>query len=547
MNESWVILQDVLVALGVAVVFGAFAQSVLKQSPVIGYLVAGLVLGGPGSLGLVSDVHALEGIAELGVAMLLFAIGLDFSYSKLKRFGRIAIVGGVLQVLFTMLATALIVGALGASAPTAIVVGMMVALSSTAVVVRVLLDNAQIDSVFGLAAVGVLLVQDVLLIPFLLLIPDIGGGVPVTQAIAAFGLSIGKIVLLAGVMYVLDYLIITRAFDHIGNIAEREELLVLVTVVIAFGAAWTTQAMGLSAVLGAFLAGLIIAGAPYADHVRAEIGPVRVVLVTLFFTTIGMLADITFVLDNLLYVFGVVAAVVVGKAVLGGLALRLAGTRGIMAPLGGLALAQMGEFSFVLAAAAQLEGLISADQFQMVVSVSLVTLLITPILLDVANRISTRGAARLGAEVASEKGVGTHHIVVGYGPAGQRVALRLIDHGMKVTVIELNPNLEDDAPLRMVHGDAGKMQILRRANIAQASSVTITIPDPNRSQGIARRVRAVAPQAKIIVRGRYFRSLNYLRESGADAVVDEETETGEHLARATLHEVQVFGDLAGVE
>ena len=541
MNETWDVLRDVVLTLGVAVVFGAVAQR-FRLSPVIGYLLAGLILGGPGSLDLVDNVPALEGIAELGVAMLLFAIGLDFSFAKLRRFGRVALVGGLLQITFTTIVAAVAVSAFGASTPMALVIGMMVALSSTAVVIRVLLDNAQIDSVFGLAAVGVLLVQDIVLIPFLLLIPDLGGGIPVSAAVATFGISLLKIAGLAAAMFVINHLVIRRAFDRIGNIAEREELLVLVTVVIAFGAAWTTHAMGLSAALGAFLAGLVIASAPYADHVRAEIGPVRVVLVTLFFASIGMLADLGFIVEHAPLVAGLVLAVIVGKTILASAALRIAGTRGRMALLGGISLAQMGEFSFVLAIAALAALIITAEQFQMIVSVSLITLLLTPIMMDVANRLSARGGDPDAEDLAGRVG-DRHHIVIGYGPAGQRVTRRLIERGLKVTVIELNPNVGGDISAQFVHGDAGKMQILRRAKVGDATSVTITVPDPSLARGIALRVRAVAPEAKVIVRGRYAQSLNDLRSTGVDAVVDEETETGEHLATATLRAVGASGEL----
>jgi monovalent cation:H+ antiporter-2, CPA2 family len=536
--ETWDLVRDVVVTLGVALVFGVAAQA-LRQSPVIGYLVAGLFLGGPSSLGLVQDVHALEGMAELGVAMLMFTIGLDFSLGKLRRFGRVAVIGGILQVVLTAGITAVAAIVLGLSTPAAIVVGMVVAFSSTAVVVRVLLDNAQIDSNFGLAAVGVLLVQDIVLIPFLLLIPDLSGDVGVGGALLTLGISVAKVAGLAVAMYIVDYLVVARAFDRVGGAAEREELLVLMTFVIAFGAAWATYAMGLSAALGAFLAGLLIAGAPYADHVRAEIGPLRVLFVTLFFAAIGMLADAGYILDHLGVVVGLAAVVIVGKTLLAGAAIRMAGTATTVALLGGLALAQMGEFSFVLATAALSEGIFSEDTFQLVVSVSLVTLLLTPPLLDLANRISARLAEVVssGEEDEGDTVAPRSHqfVVVGYGPAGQRVVERLhAQGGADITVVELNPKLGEGAPARVLHGDASKLQILRRAGVPRAGSVTITIPDPTRAQGIARRVRALAPDTRIIVRGRYHRTLEQLAQSGADTVVDEETETGERLAAATL-------------
>lgn len=534
------VLRDVVVTLGVAVALGVVAQA-LRQSPVIGYLIAGLILGGHGSLELIDNVSTLEKIAELGVAMLLFSIGLDFSFDKLRRFGRTVMIGGLLQISLTMLATYLVLRIFGVSSVIAIVVAMMVALSSTAVVVRVLFDHAQIDSVFGYAAIGVLLVQDIVLIPFLLLIPDLASNVPIGEAAVTFGFSIIKIILLAVAMYMIDYVVVVRTFNHVGNVAEREELLVLVTMVIAFGAAWATHAMGLSAALGAFIAGLMIAGAPYADHVRAEIGPIRVVFVTLFFASIGMLADIGYIIENAAPIFGLVAAVIVGKALIAGTALRLSGTHGLMAVLAGIALAQMGEFSFVIAQVARSESIITTHQFHLIISVSLITLLVTPVLLGFANRMSARGAkTRDALGIDDDQASANHHVVIGYGPAGQRVTQRLAERGMNVTVIELNPHLGGDAPGTVVHGDAGKMQILRSANITSALSVTITIPDPSRAQGIARRIRAIAPDAKVIVRGRYFRSLADLRAIGVHTVVDEESETGERLAQATLRAIEII-------
>jgi len=236
------------------------------------------------------------------------------------------LLAGSLQVVTTIVVTTGVIAYTHASVAVAIVVGMATALSSTAVVVRVLTDTTQADSQFGLAAIGVLLMQDLLLIPCLLLIPDLGSSArPVAIALILL-VSLGKIAALALTMFLVQRLVLSRLLNLVASASAREELLVIASVIIAFGAAWVTHAMDLSAELGAFMAGLMIASEAYADHVRAEINPLKIVLVTLFFSVIGMLADARFIADNLMLIGELVLIVVVGKTVIAAGALRIAGS-----------------------------------------------------------------------------------------------------------------------------------------------------------------------------------------------------------------------------
>jgi len=531
--DVWTVVRDVVVALSAAVTLGFIAQR-LRLSPVVGYLSAGLLVGGPGSLQLVHHVKVLNGIAEIGVALLLFTLGLDVSLHKMRLFGRLALLAGSLQVVTTIVVTTGVIAYTHASVAVAIVVGMATALSSTAVVVRVLTDTTQADSQFGLAAIGVLLMQDLLLIPCLLLIPDLGSSArPVAIALILL-VSLGKIAALALTMFLVQRLVLSRLLNLVASASAREELLVIASVIIAFGAAWVTHAMDLSAELGAFMAGLMIASEAYADHVRAEINPLKIVLVTLFFSVIGMLADARFIADNLMLIGELVLIVVVGKTVIAAGALRIAGSARMSSLLGGVALAQMGEFSFVLATSAYTVGILNLYQFQLVLSVSLATLILTPVLLPFASRI----AARAGADHITVDDVVTDNdgrcVVIGYGPAGQRVVERLVKRERKVTVVDLNPQTPRYHEVDLLHGDANKTQILRRAGVAQAHLVVVTIPDPLRAAGMVRRIKELNPSARVVARGRYHRMVSQLYSAGATTVVDEETEAGERLADDAL-------------
>ncbi|MBC7645197.1 MAG: cation:proton antiporter [Thermoleophilia bacterium] len=531
--DVWTVVRDVVVALSAAVTLGFLAQR-MRLSPVVGYLSAGLLVGGPGSLELVKHVDVLNGIAEIGVALLLFTLGLDVSLYKLRLFGRLALIAGTLQVVTTITVTTALVANTSASLAVAIVIGMATALSSTAVVVRVLTDTTQADSQFGLAAIGVLLMQDLLLIPCLLLIPDLDGSTRPVGIIVAMVVSVGKIAALAVTMFLVQRLLLSRLLNLVASASAREELLVIASVIIAFGAAWVTHAMGLSAELGAFMAGLMIASEAYADHVRAELNPLKIVLVTLFFSVIGMLADVSFIAVHLLLIIELVVLVIVGKTLISAGALLIAGSARVTSLLGGIALAQMGEFSFVLATSAYTMGILSLYQFQLVLSVSLVTLILSPVLLPIATRI----AVRAGADHITVDDVVTDNdgrcVVIGYGPAGQRVVARLVEHDRAVTVIDLNPQTPRYHEVDVLHGDANKTQILRRGGVAQAHLVVVTIPDPLRAAGMVRRIKELNPSARVVARGRYQRMVSQLYAAGATTVVDEETEAGDRLADDAL-------------
>jgi CPA2 family monovalent cation:H+ antiporter-2 len=281
--EIWQVITEILLLLGVAFVFGFLAQW-LKQSAVIGYLIAGGLLGP-----IMFSRHVVSGVAELGVSLLLFSIGLEFSFRRFKSMGSVALAGGTLQVLATMLVFGFLFS-LRFPFRTALVLGAMVALSSTAVVLRILIDRTEIDSIRGRNALGILLVQDMAVVPLVLLVAMLSHGgdlgdifIRIAQTVAA---ALGLVI----TFYLLFYHLIPRVLLTRGLFSNRE-LVVLLTIVMALGSTWLAHALGLSPALGAFLAGMLLAESPFAGQIRSDIGSLRTLFVTLFFTSIGMLAN----------------------------------------------------------------------------------------------------------------------------------------------------------------------------------------------------------------------------------------------------------------
>ena len=369
-------LFDILVLLGGALVLGVLCER-LKQSPILGYLAAGTLLG-PNALQIVSSADQVTQLAELGVALLLFTIGLEFSWPRLKKLGTAAFGGGAAQVIITMgIGTGCALG-FGVSWKTAISIGAIVALSSTAVVLRLLISRSEIESAHGRYALGILLMQDVAVVPLVLLVTVLGGNGSAQEMGTDVLLAIGGAILLVGVLYVLLNKVAPKIMG-LGELQKNRDLPILLAIVIGLGSAWGSHKLGLSPALGAFVAGMILAESPFATQIRADIGSIRTLLVTLFFSSIGMLGDPAWFVSNLPAVLGLVAAIVVGKSVLIWGVLRVFGLTHRNALAAGICLGQVGEFSFVLAAVGR-GTVISEEVFTLIISTTIVTLFLTPYL-----------------------------------------------------------------------------------------------------------------------------------------------------------------------
>ncbi len=534
--DLWVSVADVVILLFVALFLGIVSER-LKQNAIIGYLLAGLLLG-PSGAGWVRSVEEVRTLAELGVALLLFTIGTEFSLKRLRELGRLATLGGTLQVLATGVSVALISAWLGLPISESVAVGAVLSVSSTTVVLRVLLDRAELDSAHGRNALGILLLQDLAIVPLVLLMSLIGKGAGGWVSLGHLGLRLSAGVVLIAAIYAAG----RRFYPHLLRFASAQsnrELPVILSVAICLGTTYASHAVGLSPMLGAFAGGILIAESPFAEQVRADLGALRAVFVTLFFTSAGMLAVMPSG-AGLVNLVLLVLAILGIKTLWGGVVVRLFHQSNRVALATGLVLAQIGEFSFVVLQAGSQEGVISDSTFQMVQAASVTTLLLTPYLIVAASHVA-RTVAGISAR-AREEGMspavvnegGDNNgsvIVVGYGPAGRNVVRQIRSAGVPVVILEMNPRASgphsSDVPIKF--GDATRSEILRHVRLGEARALIVTVPDPKTAELIIRQARLVAPHVVIYARARYRNFASQLKQAGADHIVDEEGLVGDRL------------------
>ena len=527
---AWNLLADLLTLLAVALVLGALCER-LRQSAIIGYLLAGGLLG-PHAFGVVGSGDMVVLLAELGVALLLFSIGLEVSWTRLRACGRAALLGGAMQVVLAAGIGATIAWTLGLEGRQAVLVGAALALSSTASVLRLLQARAELDTQHGRHALGVLLVQDVAVVPLVLIVSSMQSEGSFGEFALSLAKEFGLTALMVGGFFILFTVVIPRMLDLTTTLRNRE-LPVLLALVTGLGSALLAHQLGVSPAIGAFVAGLLLAGSPYSILIRADVSAVRTVFMTLFFSSIGMLADPAWAMAHTLPILGAVVLLILTKiGVLWGI-LRLFAVPSQHALATGVALAQAGEFALVLLGVGS--DLVSHDLFMLLTSATIVTLLLTPSLVFLAGRVA---GARVSVGDAAEAGTagGNHAVVVGFGPAGQGLVESLVSAGLRVKVIDLNPKLVDAARSKGIEasvGDATHPDVLEHASVASCCLVGVTLPDDRVAVSISRQVKSLASSVPVVARGRYHMHLDRLRDTGAE-VVDEEWTVGEELGRRAL-------------
>lgn len=536
---SWNVLAQIVLLLAAALVAGGvFAR--LRQSPLLGYILAGMFLGGPGSLGLVESEQDIALIAELGVSLLLFSLGLEFSWQRLRALGARALLGGLVQVIATTAVVTLVGRAAGLGTRESLALGAALSLSSTAAVLRVLIDAGEADSLHGRGSIAILLAQDMAVVPLAIGVTILGG----EGSGAEVAGDVGRVVLVAAGLVVALYLLLNHvAVRALGALAlERgRELTVLLAVVVGLGSTWAAHAAGISPALGAFVAGMFLGGSPFATQVRADVSSLRIVLLTLFFAAAGMVADPVWIARNAPLVLGVTALVLVGKALIIAVILRL-----FRQPLGvafatGLCLCQVGEFAFVLGETALEHRVIASDTYMLVVSATIVSLFATPYLVIASPHVAawierrTRGGRTAAGTPTAEHGSHPAHqvVIIGYGPAGQAVGRLLAQRRVPAVVLDLNAEARVRAErigLRGEIGDALQIDVLEHAGVGRARWVVITLPSRGAALTVLGHVRAMNPRAHVIVRARYQMHQADFEAAGAHAVVDDEVESGRRLA-----------------
>ncbi len=545
----WEVLFQLLVLLATALVIGTLFEQ-FKQSAILGYLIAGMLLG-PHLFGIVNNESGVPVIAELGVSLLLFAIGLEFSAKRLIRLGPIAALGGSLQVSITLGLAMGVCLLFGLGLKTSIAVGAAVALSSTACVLRLLTDRAEIDSVHGRTALGMLLLQDIAVVPLVLLVTMLGGeGGPAEMGLGLLK-AFGLIIALVSAFLLLSKFILPPLMRQL-SLARDRELLILLAIVLAIGSAYAAHALELSPALGAFIAGMMLAESPFATQIRADIGGLRIIFITLFFGSVGMLGDPIWIFENFPLVLGTTILILLGKALIItciGLSFRLPVRHAVAS---GLVLAQVGEFGVVIAGIAQTDELFGEDLFRLLVSSTLLSLFITPLLIKKALKLGQqlakwlpsashggKSAEELSMEAETDS-VKTLVMIVGFGPSGQRVARELMDtEDVESVIIDIRPNNIDLAKsmgLKAYLGDATNLDFLIHYGILKARAIVLTVPDHRASIRIVESVRTLNSEVVIVARARYHTFISELETAGATLAVDEEYLTGKRLAEA-MHDL----------
>ena len=524
------VLRDLVILVAVAIPVVIIAQR-LRVPTVVGFLLTGIAIG-PNALGLVAQPDSVSSLAEVGVVLLLFAIGLELSLSRIVRMRQWVIRGGGLQVLATIVAVAGVAIAVGTPARLAIFFGALFALSSTAIVLKIYNDLSELDTPHGRVAVAVLLFQDLCVVPLMLLTPILAG--TATSGSEAARTIIVSIVVVA-TLVIGGRLAVPRALRRIAELRNRE-IFTLAVVFIGLGAAYLTSAFGMSLALGAFLAGLIISESDYGLQALSDVLPFRDTFSGIFFISVGMLLDARFVAQHLLAVLGVTLGVIVVKALIVVLVVRVLKRSLRVGIQSGLGLAQVGEFSFVLAGSGVMVGLLGGDQYQLFLGASVLSMLAAPFVIASADRIAewaTTVTRRQHViiptmEMPAVRALRDHVIIVGYGLNGRNLARALESAMIPYVVLEQSGQIVRRARLErtpIFFGDGTRAEVLEKVGIEHARVLVYAIAAPAEERRGVAVARHLNGHVRIVVRTRYVSEIEELRRLGADEVVPEELET----------------------
>ena len=516
-------------ALSAALACGALTHR-LGLSPIAGYLLAGVIVG-PYTPGFEADASLARQMAELGVVLLLFGVGLHFHLDDLLAVRGTVIPGATFTCAAATAAGALVGRALGWPWPAAFVFGGTLAVASTVVMLRVLADRRALHTRAGHLAVGWLVVEDLITVAALVVLPTIGGaGETGPAALAtALGTAIVKILLLVALVAFVGGTVVPRILDAVSDTGSRELFTLAVLVVMLATAVGAARVFGVSMALGAFLAGMAVGRSDYSLRAASEALPMRDAFAVLFFVSVGMLFDPAVLLREPLAILAAVAVVLVAKPAAALLLLRLRGTPAAVALPVAAALAQVGEFSFILADLGLEAGILPRRAVGILVATAIVTVTLAPLMYGAATRLAAGRAASDGAGPADPATRAPSHraVVVGYGPVGECVTELLLDNGIDPTVVELN--LETVRRLlafgvRAVYGDAGRPEVLARAGVATADHLILSAAVGAAHEEIIRQARLLNPRVRILARAEHLRELPRLKRQGADDAFSGEGE-----------------------
>ena len=540
---------DLIIVLTVAIVGGMLAR-LLRLPIILGYLAGGIVIG-PFGLGLVYDTASIDTLAQIGVVLLLFAIGLEFSLKELLKLGKISIFGGLVQIALTA-AAGYGMGryfnsiGLGISVTGSIFFGFMIALSSTMVVLKLLMDRGEIDSTHGRILLGILLVQDISVVPMIIAIQAVGGNS--TSLLMAIGIAMAKAIGFITGMLALGYWGMPWLLKKVAAIKSRE-LFLLTVIVICLAAAYGTYAIGLSAAFGAFAAGLLISQSSFSRQAFADILPLRDTFAALFFVSLGLLADRAFIFNNISLLASVVFVIILLKFLIGSAVPRIFGYGHKMALMVGTGLINIGEFAFILALMGLENNIFSRDFYNLIIASAILTMLITPFAMGFnaflyrklsQTKIFARqltGHIDPGGRV-HDMALSRHVVICGYGTVGRRVAEVMDKQKFTYLVIDLDPTVISKLNARgipCIYGDASNPEILAHADLDKARVLVCTIPDYVATELTARNALKINPKLDIVARVHRDTDVELLRDAGVTEIVLPFFEGSLEIIRHTLH------------
>ena len=580
LTEQLRFILDLGGAVAAALIGGAIAVR-LRQPAILGYLLAGIVIG-PFTPGFVGDVERIAVLADVGVVLLLFALGVQFSIHELRDVGRVAIPGGIAQILVVLGGGAVVMFLLGADLREALVVGACLSLSSTLVVLKSLIDRGELDSLHGRAAIGWSIVQDIATIVFIVALPPLAGG----DVVVPLGLAMAKAALFLALAYLVGTRLLPWAFATVARLGSNELFLLAVFATALLTAFLASAIFGLSLALGAFVAGVLISESELSHQAAAEITPFRDLFAVLFFVSVGMLLDPRALVAEAGLVALLVVIAVAGKGVLTAALGRATGLPGRSAVMLGGLMAQVGEFSFILADDALQLGVLGSDAYNLVLGTAVVTILLSPFVARVAEAIVPRlerdvpapprapadaesaptgpplprapGRMGAGARWRGETATASSDddsnrptvVVLGAGRVGQIVARAVRTRGFRCVVVDRDAR-HLEAVARMgavtVFGDAANPEILRRLELEHARILIVAVGDPLTARLAAERALRINPRLSVGSRTRGRNQVEVLRNLGVGRLADPDLEAAFELARHALQRMGVSGpELSGI-
>ncbi|MDH4099703.1 MAG: cation:proton antiporter [Nitrospirota bacterium] len=536
------LLKD-LVILMAASVFVSMIFHRLGLPTIIGFLITGTIIG-PYGAGLVTKVDDVDHLAEIGVVMLLFIIGLEFSITRMIRLKREGIVGGGLQVLLTALIGFGIAAAMGLPMNQSVLIGFVVALSSTAIVLKILGDRGEIDSSQGNLSIGILLFQDLCVVLMIIILQTMGqnGETTLLSVIIPLLVAVAAI----AVIVTASFFAVPRLLHHVVKLRNREVFL-LTVLFLCFGTAWLTSAFGLSLALGAFVAGLVISESEYSHQIVAELLSFRDIFLSLFFISIGMLLDLNYFMQHLPMLVAVAVGIILCKTVITVGVSQMLKYPLRLSIMAGLGLAQIGEFSFVLLRMGEDYKLLTPEVYQTLLAASILTMAVTPQLIRSSAAIAGKVAQILkikahAVEPHARTTMQDHVIIIGYGVNGQNLTSVLKKVGIEFVVLDLNwerIKLARDEGHKAFFGDSTRIELLHKMGVEKARMLVVAISDPLTTRLTLKLAREQNPKLYILVRTRYISEVEDLYKLGANQVIPEEFETSVEIFSRVLREYHI--------